>query len=75
VVSYSQNLGNQRNSAATVNLVKQENSSEALQDLIDILKQNYVSDCPECTGSGISLRKRVCAPCQGSGKSQGNKSF
>ncbi|MGA1742204.1 MAG: hypothetical protein ACO4AC_08600 [Pseudohongiellaceae bacterium] len=55
--------------------MKQENSSEALQDLIDILKQNYVSDCPECTGSGISLRKRVCAPCQGSGKSQCNKSF
>lgn len=43
-------------------------SSEALQDLIDILKQNYVSDCPHCAGTGFTFSHRSCKPCMGLGK-------
>jgi DnaJ-class molecular chaperone len=60
---------------ASVSLAKQQNSSEALQDLIDILKQNYVSDCLKCDGSGLTLKKRVCEPCRGSGKRQLNTAY
>lgn len=52
-----------------VDLSRPQPSSEALQDLIDILKQNYVSDCPDCKGTGYSFNNRVCEPCKGLGKS------
>lgn len=49
-------------------MVSRAASSEALQDLIDILKQNYVSDCPYCAGTGFTLHNRACKPCMGLGK-------
>lgn len=68
-MEYSPSINKHSAAASKVHLKKQEDSSEALQDLIDILKQNYVSDCPECAGSGITLKNRACKPCQGMGKS------
>jgi DnaJ-class molecular chaperone len=74
-MNYSQNV-NKRTSASTpsssvshVNLAKQQGPSETLQDLIDILKQNYTSDCPHCSGTGINLKNHICDFCQGLGKS------
>ncbi|MDG2089563.1 MAG: hypothetical protein P8J61_00390 [Gammaproteobacteria bacterium] len=67
-MDYRQTINKQSTSASPINLVKQRGSSEALQDLIDILKQNYVSDCPHCSGNGVNLRNHACKPCQGSGK-------
>lgn len=43
---------------------------EVLQDLIDILQQNYLSDCPQCAGSGKGLGKAICPFCKGRGKSR-----
>jgi len=67
-MEYSFNVNKQSTAASPVSLIKRPASSEALQDLIDILKQNYVSDCPHCTGSGLTLNNRVCKPCLGLGK-------
>ena len=72
-MEYPPNINKQRISASTANLAKQQASSEALQDLIDILKQNYVSDCAHCAGSGLTLKNQTCEPCQGLGKSLGER--
>jgi DnaJ-class molecular chaperone len=64
-MDYSQNVNKQ---ASTAGLAKQQGSSEALQDLIDILKQKYVSDCQNCSGTGINLKNHACEFCQGRGK-------
>ncbi len=72
-MEYPPNINKQRLSASIVNLTKQQASSEALQDLIDIFKQNYVSDCPHCAGSGLNLKNQTCEPCQGLGKSLGKR--
>lgn len=48
----------------------QVKTEDTLQDLIDILQQNYVSDCPHCAGTGMNLRYRACKPCSGKGKLQ-----
>tara|TARA_R100001163_G_C5056382_1_gene192794 strand:- start:40 stop:258 length:219 start_codon:yes stop_codon:yes gene_type:complete len=42
--------------------------SDTLQDLIDILQQNYLSDCSYCAGSGKTLNKQSCSYCAGRGK-------
>jgi DnaJ-class molecular chaperone len=67
-MDYRQNLYKQNSSASSMGMAKELGSSEALQDLIDILKQNYVSDCPHCSGTGTTLKNRACKPCQGLGK-------
>jgi len=71
MINYSQNTNKQTLSASPVSsagLAKQQGTSEALQDLIDILKQNYASDCLNCSGTGINLKNHACEFCQGLGK-------
>ncbi len=68
---YSQLTKNLVIEPSPVRMASRPASSEALQDLIDILKQNYVSDCPHCAGTGTTLHNRACKPCMGQGKLKG----
>ncbi len=69
MMNYSQNLNKHTLPASPAGLAKQQGTSEALQDLIDILKQNYASDCLHCSGTGRNLKNHACECCQGLGKS------
>lgn len=55
-MNYSQNVNKQTKAvpvASHAGMAKQQGPSEALQDLIDILKQNYASDCLNCSGLAV----------------------
>jgi hypothetical protein len=43
---------------------------DVLEDLINILQQNYLNDCPQCAGSGKGVGKNICPFCKGRGKSK-----
>lgn len=71
-MNYSQNVNKQTKAvpvASHAGMAKQQGPSEALQVLIDILKQNYANDCLNCSGTGRNLKNHACEFCQGLGKS------
>ncbi|MEX2367432.1 MAG: hypothetical protein WD601_12570 [Pseudohongiellaceae bacterium] len=54
--------------------VREISDSQALQELIDILKKPYISKCYHCHGKGVrevktlkGITKQACERCNGSG--------
>jgi DnaJ-class molecular chaperone len=44
--------------------------SQALQDIIDVLKHPFQTSCNTCNGMGFIRSGKVCQTCEGSGKVQ-----
>ena len=56
--------------ASLTNSRKQEVDSQALQDIIDVLKHPFQTSCGTCNGLGYIRSGKDCPTCEGSGKVQ-----
>jgi len=56
--------------ASLTNTRKPEAESQALQDIIDVLKHPFQTFCDTCNGLGFIRSGKDCPTCEGSGKVQ-----